>query len=179
MIRHLIMRIKLKRNLPFGKKYRAQKRLAQSMRPDPEYATRRKAHSERALKGWQSRSHDFLKDPLVRAIIHDKIPVLNSKTKAVIRGELYRRDGSNCHYCGEPLQVHDCTQSKTYATIDHLVPQFIGGAWDLDNLVLAHQSCNQKSAARFTLVSERVRRVAAEAGLHNRIARDKLMSARG
>lgn len=49
-----------------------------------------------------------------------------------LRGELHRRDGFQCRYCGatESLEV------------DHVIPLSMGGANTLQNLVVACRSCN-------------------------------------
>lgn len=53
------------------------------------------------------------------------------------------RDGTLCHYCQGPtlLTYKGHPQRRT---LDHVLPQSFGGTDDLDNLVLACQSCNSK-----------------------------------
>ena len=151
----------LSRTLPFGRKYRAQCRLAASLKPDPEYLVRHKANSERAKKGWRSRRHDFLNDPLVQAVIASKPVVIHSGKKAAFRSLIYLRDGAKCCHCGGYLQIHDNSQTKTYGTLEHLHPRFLGGSWSVDNLALAHERCNQNAASSFNYVAENARKIVA------------------
>ncbi|MEW5251805.1 HNH endonuclease [Microbulbifer sp. 2201CG32-9] len=51
--------------------------------------------------------------------------------------QLLKRDGDECFYCGKPLD--------TDATVEHLVALSQRGPNRLENLVLAHKSCNQKA----------------------------------
>lgn len=50
-------------------------------------------------------------------------------------GRLIIRDGSDCWYCAQPLG-NDITK-------EHLIPKSDGGANTQENLVLAHERCNQ------------------------------------
>lgn len=53
------------------------------------------------------------------------------------------RDGIECAICGEPLDRHlRDPQHPRYVTFDHIVPRAAGGVDRLDNLRLAHRSCN-------------------------------------
>ena len=51
---------------------------------------------------------------------------------------LIERDGADCFFCRKPL-VDDIT-------VEHLVSRHKGGPDHMDNLVLAHISCNEKAA---------------------------------
>lgn len=51
------------------------------------------------------------------------------------RKTLADRDGSKCHYCHENMHIKNLT-------VDHKHPRFLGGANELDNLVLACRKCN-------------------------------------
>lgn len=50
--------------------------------------------------------------------------------------QLIKRDGTNCFYCGNPLEED--------ITLEHLIPLTSGGNNELYNMVLAHEKCNQK-----------------------------------
>jgi hypothetical protein len=50
---------------------------------------------------------------------------------------LLQRDGSNCFYCGKPLNED--------ITLEHLIPLAQGGLNKLSNMVLAHEACNQEA----------------------------------
>eukprot|EP00899_Mesostigma_viride_P020561 jgi/Mesvir1/28506/Mv06275-RA.1 len=50
------------------------------------------------------------------------------------RGNVLRRDGYTCQYCGVQKDL----------TIDHLIPQSKGGDWSWENLVTACARCNVK-----------------------------------
>lgn len=52
-----------------------------------------------------------------------------------LRQEVFRRDNHTCHYCG-----HAAPEVKI--TIDHVVPETLGGSNDPSNLVTACADCN-------------------------------------
>ncbi len=54
---------------------------------------------------------------------------------------VYRRDRGLCAYCGRPISFED-------ASMDHVVPQSLGGPSTWDNLVNACRRCNEKKANR-------------------------------
>ena len=48
------------------------------------------------------------------------------------------RDGDVCFWCKTPFG-----KRKSMArTLDHIIPKSLGGTYELNNLVLAHQFCN-------------------------------------
>lgn len=53
------------------------------------------------------------------------------------RGALINKYGAVCYYCEIPFV------SMKEVTLDHAVPLSRGGSNELDNLRLAHLSCNQ------------------------------------
>lgn len=57
--------------------------------------------------------------------------------------QLAERDGLNCYLCNEVIDMALPRTSKMGATIDHVVPLSRGGLDELDNLKLAHWSCNR------------------------------------
>lgn len=56
--------------------------------------------------------------------------------------QLAERDGLNCYLCNEVIDMALPRTSKMGATIDHVVPLSRGGLDELDNLKLAHWTCN-------------------------------------
>lgn len=50
---------------------------------------------------------------------------------------LAMRDGNTCYLCGQPADTDDPFE------IEHVKPRSAGGTDDLDNLALAHRSCNR------------------------------------
>lgn len=81
--------------------------------------------------------------------------------KAVLRDHLAERDGPWCRYCGcdvvlehdDPRNPYDpatnaWTMVVPFGTIDHVVPQILGGTHDLANLVLACGDCNTRKGTR-------------------------------
>jgi hypothetical protein len=54
---------------------------------------------------------------------------------------IYRRDRGECAYCGKPIVLED-------ASMDHVIPQSLGGPATWDNLVNACRRCNEKKANR-------------------------------
>jgi hypothetical protein len=59
------------------------------------------------------------------------------------KAQLLRKD-PHCRYCGKRL-------TAPTATMDHVVPESLGGTDDRDNLVLACHFCNQAKADRTIL----------------------------
>lgn len=59
---------------------------------------------------------------------------------------LAKRDGWDCHYCGDPLGWGH--PSVTTPVVEHVVPKVQYGSDDLDNLVLACTTCNGQKAGR-------------------------------
>jgi hypothetical protein len=57
------------------------------------------------------------------------------------KGGIYRRDRGICAYCGRPILFLD-------ASMDHVVPQSLGGPATWENLVNACRRCNEKKANR-------------------------------
>ncbi len=49
---------------------------------------------------------------------------------------ILKRDGSTCFYCGKALEDD--------ITLEHLIPLTAGGINNLSNMVLAHESCNNR-----------------------------------
>ena len=52
---------------------------------------------------------------------------------------VYHRDGHHCRYCGVHLR-------RCEATVDHYLPQALGGTWEQDNLRLSCRPCNEEKA---------------------------------
>ena len=65
-----------------------------------------------------------------------------------------KRDGEGCWFCGQPMDL-------TKATIEHLLNVSNGGNNHINNLVLAHEKCNQQARnlgiAEKVLLRERLR----------------------
>jgi 5-methylcytosine-specific restriction endonuclease McrA len=55
------------------------------------------------------------------------------------RREIFIRDNHTCQYCG--LETRELT-------IDHVIPRFLGGGHEWDNLISACKACNQRKAGR-------------------------------
>jgi 5-methylcytosine-specific restriction endonuclease McrA len=51
-------------------------------------------------------------------------------------------DAARCHLCGFPAREGDPWE------VDHIIPASRGGASTLDNLALAHASCNRQRGSR-------------------------------
>jgi len=51
--------------------------------------------------------------------------------------KLLERDGSDCFYCGLPLEDD--------ITVEHIIPLISGGKNILSNMVLCHEKCNQEA----------------------------------
>ncbi len=64
--------------------------------------------------------------------------------RGTVRKRIRKRDGDNCHWCGEPMEfvMIPGTYSPRFATIEHIVPLNAGGTDDFSNIALAHCECN-------------------------------------
>lgn len=58
-----------------------------------------------------------------------------------------RRDGTLCRYCQVPtIMTRDGHPRRR--TLDHVIPQNLGGTDEMENLVVCCQSCNSRKGAR-------------------------------
>jgi len=57
------------------------------------------------------------------------------------RMNIFLRDKNRCQYCGDPF-------SKTYLTLDHVIPIVQGGKKSWENIVTACKPCNQEKGGR-------------------------------
>lgn len=68
--------------------------------------------------------------------------------------KVYARDGSTCFYCGTGLLPLDdlpkCDSAhrlpRNYPTLDHIIPQALGGAWHKGNLRASCIDCNHNKS---------------------------------
>lgn len=71
-------------------------------------------------------------------------PWINPKVRAAV----YERDAWTCMLCSEPVQPDADPQSDWYPSLDHIVPQSLGGGHDAQNLRTAHRWCNSIRGAK-------------------------------
>lgn len=65
---------------------------------------------------------------------------------------------ARCHYCGRVGLIRWMTRSWVYFEdlhLDHVVPEFLGGGGEPDNIVLACRRCNLRKGWRRTAESMR------------------------
>lgn len=62
--------------------------------------------------------------------------------------EVAERDGYRCHLCRKPVDMTLSGNDKRGPTIDHLIPLCAGGDDVLENVALAHRSCNCARGSR-------------------------------
>ena len=74
----------------------------------------------------------------IGVIFGHRQPIPNKMLRAV-----YKRNGSRCHLCGEPVDLYT-REPRMNATVDHLIPRSQGGDNSIGNLALAHRHCNSK-----------------------------------
>lgn len=72
----------------------------------------------------------------------------NRQIRAVVR-----RDGSFCWLCGEEVLPDLRVDDPRSPSVDHVVERRNGGWNDLDNLRLAHRSCNSSREYLFPATS--------------------------
>lgn len=73
---------------------------------------------------------------------------VNRKRGPVVVQTLLKRDGEGCWFCGKPME-------SGKETIEHLLNICNGGNNHINNLVLAHEKCNQQ--ARNMGIADKVR----------------------
>lgn len=67
-----------------------------------------------------------------------------SKTRAGrIRLKMYKAQNGRCSLCDGPLLDF----SKGRPSLDHQIPQSLGGTWVQENLRMAHTNCNRMRGA--------------------------------
>jgi len=69
------------------------------------------------------------------------------KRHNIRRIAIFERDGYLCWICGQPCDPTLSLPSRMAATVDHLVPQSLGGTHEHDNLATAHMVCNSRRGA--------------------------------
>lgn len=67
------------------------------------------------------------------------------KSKEELRRHLLKDQDNLCYLCNKPFTKNN------KPTIDHIVPLAKGGGWNLENLALAHRSCNVDKGDRMLL----------------------------
>ena len=69
---------------------------------------------------------------------------LKASDKRRRKESLRRRHGDGCYLCGRPMLFEQRYKwNWAYATLDHIVPGYMGGSNELTNLRLAHRACNE------------------------------------
>lgn len=66
----------------------------------------------------------------------------------VDRDEVGDRDGWLCGICGEAVDKNRPWPDRFCATLDHIQPLSLGGRHAMENLRIAHLTCNAKRGAR-------------------------------
>lgn len=70
-----------------------------------------------------------------------------------VRADVYERDGYVCQLCGEPTDPHAEGNDDMFPSLDHIVPQSLGGGHEDENLRTAHRVCNSSRGARVDVVA--------------------------
>ncbi len=71
--------------------------------------------------------------------------------------EVYKRNGNICRICGYPMIFNlDLNDHSIFdpSEIDHIIPLSKGGSDDVENLGVAHRSCNRKKNNRIGFTCE-------------------------
>jgi len=83
-----------------------------------------------------------------RGVLEIGLAIRTSKRRArglKTRKLLMKRDGDFCWWCGKPLTIEN-------STIDHVLPQKLGGTSRKNNLVICCRRCNNKKRDQHPLV---------------------------
>ena len=76
------------------------------------------------------------------------------------RAALYERDGWTCQICFLPVSDSSHHLGDLSPTVDHVVPQSLGGGHEMENLRLTHRWCNSKRSDTSWFTDEQVREAA-------------------
>jgi 5-methylcytosine-specific restriction endonuclease McrA len=63
--------------------------------------------------------------------------------------DIFVRDAGICHLCGDLVERHGL--GSLSATMDHVIPVTKGGHHTLENVKLAHRSCNTRKGNKLLL----------------------------
>ena len=72
----------------------------------------------------------------------------SSSGEPFANSDVFERDGWVCGLCSEPVSPDVAYPDPLSASLDHVVPLSLGGAHSLENVQLAHLSCNVRKGAR-------------------------------
>lgn len=67
---------------------------------------------------------------------------------AALRSAVAAAHGTDCHICGDLVDLDAAAHQLDSPTVDHVIPRADGGTDDLDNLRLAHLYCNSVKGAQ-------------------------------
>ena len=90
---------------------------------------------------WSQRYRENI-DQLLRALrpfLTDKEETQRISTDSDLRGAVLEQEGDQCHICGAAFSASD---SDSEATIDHVIPEKLGGPSEKWNLRVLCRSCN-------------------------------------
>ena len=76
-----------------------------------------------------------------------------------VRQAIYERDGWKCQLCGKRVGKKYHPSHERAPTLDHIIPQSVGGSDDPSNLQLAHRICNSIKNATVWQDGEQLRLV--------------------
>lgn len=68
---------------------------------------------------------------------------------------LLARDGNTCGICGEPIDMSLAHPDGLSVSVDHIFPRAKGGSHDMENLQLAHLTCNIRKQDKVDLLAAR------------------------
>lgn len=110
-------------------------------------ATCAKVECRRALKRDQQREYTEMVAkregvPYSTFLTRSGKKVGQYRLTAAERMAIYERDGWTCQLCNTAVDASLDPNDNWAASLDHRVPQSLGGAHDADNLRLAHRWCN-------------------------------------
>jgi len=62
--------------------------------------------------------------------------------------DVYERDGWACNICSEPVDRNISWPDPMSPSLDHVLPLSLGGHHTMENVALAHLSCNVRKGNR-------------------------------
>ncbi|QED25752.1 HNH endonuclease [Microvenator marinus] len=92
----------------------------------------------------RSATDEFLLPSVLRLFSRVRVP---RRAVQFSRGNVYRRDGHRCQYCG-------VDQHETTLTFDHVLPRSRGGQTTWENIVTSCEPCNRRKGDLTPLEAE-------------------------
>ncbi len=80
--------------------------------------------------------------------MHSGVCSMSHRLKARLLAEVLVRDGNRCGVCRKAVVPTLWWEDGMSPTLDHIIPQAIGGPHEAWNMRIVHRACNSKKNAK-------------------------------